>query len=146
MQFDLQKSKKWNLRPIRNIKDLLGDDVRFIIPEYQRPYSWEEDQCETLWEDILKTFDSGEDNDMPEYFLGSIVTYQEGSKKELSVIDGQQRITTFTLIFRALFEQLTSEQRKKPLKIRENYIKDCGERIWQNDIDSVHSFCFMSHI
>lgn len=125
------------------IKDLLGDDVRFIIPEYQRPYSWEEDQCETLWEDILKTFDSGEDNDMPEYFLGSIVTYQEENKKELSVIDGQQRITTFTLIFRALFEHLVSEKLSERLK---DYVKECGKRVWQNDIDKDPIFYSMSPI
>lgn len=121
------------------IKDLLGDDARFIVPAYQRPYSWEEDQCETLWEDILNTFGSGEDNNIPEYFLGSIVTYQEENKKELSIIDGQQRITTFTIIFRALFEHLASEQLSERLK---DYVKECGKRVWQNDIDRNPIFLF----
>ena len=73
----------------------------FLIPDYQRPYSWRIDECETLWEDIqnfifpngvLKNFDSAEDV----YFLGTIVTFKN-SNKETEVIDGQQRLTTLML-------------------------------------------------
>jgi uncharacterized protein with ParB-like and HNH nuclease domain len=78
----------------------------FLIPDYQRPYAWEEGQCQTLWDDIFTfafpdnncdKFDSNE-----EYFLGSIVTFEnEKTKKE--VIDGQQRLTTLMLLLRAFY-------------------------------------------
>ncbi|EAH4976232.1 DUF262 domain-containing protein [Campylobacter coli] len=70
---------------------LLSDEgVKFVIPEYQRPYRWGIDECETLWNDILEVFGDGEN--ISEYFLGSIVAYQN-DKNELEIIDGQQRIT-----------------------------------------------------
>lgn len=95
------------------IADLLNKDKqRFVIPEYQRPYRWGLDECETLWNDIIKVF--GDGKNIEEYFLGSIVTYEnkENELVVLEVIDGQQRITTFTLFFRALYESLKSENSK----------------------------------
>lgn len=56
------------------IAKLLSEDgQKFVIPEYQRPYRWGEDECETLWNDIISVF--GDGSDIEEYFLGSIVTY-----------------------------------------------------------------------
>lgn len=85
----------------------------FLIPDYQRPYAWEEAQCQTLWDDIFSfafpdnncdNFDSNE-----EYFLGSIVTFEnENHKKE--VIDGQQRLTTLMLLLRAFYEKFGKMQ------------------------------------
>ena len=85
----------------------------FLIPDYQRPYAWEEPQCQTLWDDIFSfafpdnncdNFDSNE-----EYFLGSIVTFEnENHKKE--VIDGQQRLTTLMLLLRAFYEKFGKMQ------------------------------------
>lgn len=78
----------------------------FLIPDYQRPYAWEESQCQTLWDDIFAfafpdnncdKFDSNE-----EYFLGSIVTFENENKKK-EVIDGQQRLTTLMLLLRAFY-------------------------------------------
>ena len=80
---------------------------KFLIPDYQRPYSWGKDECETLWED-LKNFafpeeeEFNEEND--EYFLGTIVTYKN-EYKENEVIDGQQRLMTLFLLFRAYYEE-----------------------------------------
>lgn len=88
----------------------------FLIPDYQRPYAWEEAQCQTLWDDIFSfafpdnncdKFDSNE-----EYFLGSIVTFEnENNKKE--VIDGQQRLTTLMLLLRAFYEKFGNMQDEK---------------------------------
>ena len=78
----------------------------FLIPDYQRPYAWEEGQCQTLWDDIFTfafpdnnsdKFDSNE-----EYFLGSIVTFENDNNKK-EVIDGQQRLTTLMLLLRAFY-------------------------------------------
>ena len=86
----------------RNIKSLFQDRKSdFLIPDYQRPYAWNEEKCETLWEDLfsfafpnnnIEKFDEDD-----EYFLGPIVTYQNDNKK-LEVIDGQQRLTSLILI------------------------------------------------
>lgn len=100
---------------------------RFVTPEYQRPYRWGKDECETLWEDILSVF--GDGNDIEEYFLGSIVAY-ENEKNQLEIIDGQQRITTLTLLFRAVYELLKTEY-----KFGEDYVKDFGKCIWDYERD-----------
>ncbi len=77
-----------------------GDKNQYIIPPYQRPYSWSEEQCRELFEDIKRAFD---DENTNEYFLGNIVTASSREdKNRLEVIDGQQRLTTLTLLIRAL--------------------------------------------
>ena len=86
------------------IKDLFSDKkADFLIPDYQRPYAWEETECKTLWEDIFSfafpnnnSEEFNSEND--EYFLGPIVTFKNTAGKT-EVIDGQQRLTTlnFTL-------------------------------------------------
>ncbi len=78
-------------------------NVRFVVPVYQRPYSWGQAQCVQLWDDILA---AGRRRTVP-HFTGSIVTIQDGSMSEqgvtpLLLIDGQQRITTIMLLLVAL--------------------------------------------
>lgn len=112
------------------ISKLLSDEgVKFIIPEYQRPYKWDIDECETLWNDILEVFGDGEN--INEYFLGSIVAYQN-DKDELEIIDGQQRITTFTLFFRAFYEHFQSEW----ANVKISYLEGFGKCVWEYDLDS----------
>lgn len=112
------------------VAELLGEDKRkFIIPEYQRPYRWEKDQCETLWNDIMRVFGDSEDDegkDIEEYFLGSIVAYGN-ENKELEIIDGQQRISTFILLFRAFYECFKTENKA------DDYFKDFGKCIWDHE-------------
>lgn len=106
------------------VKDLLESGIRFKIPEYQRPYRWEKDHCETLWNDILDVFGNGEN--IEEYFLGSVVACRDNNnKEELEIIDGQQRITTFTLLFRAFYEWWMNEGKQG------DYPKDFGKCIWK---------------
>ncbi|HIA7743886.1 GmrSD restriction endonuclease domain-containing protein [Campylobacter coli] len=79
---------------------------------------------ETLWNDILEVFGDGEN--ISEYFLGSIVAYQN-DKNELEIIDGQQRITTFTLFFRAFYEHFQSER----ANVKTSYLEGFGKCIWE---------------
>ena len=84
--------------------DFLKKSTQFIIPIYQRTYSWTKSECEQLWMDILKT---GKEENIPAHFIGSIVyiekgLYQVSSQPTLLVIDGQQRLTTVSLIIEAL--------------------------------------------
>ena len=117
----------------KSIYALLSDrKADYIIPDYQRPYAWDEDSCQTLWDDIFSfaipdndatKFDSND-----EYFLGSIVTF-ENDKKQQEVIDGQQRLTTFMLLLRAFYDRFT--------KMQDQGSKDFSERIasciWKTD-------------
>ena len=88
----------------RKILGLMSEmNVRFVVPVYQRPYSWDTDQCAQLLRDIVAC---GKRKGSP-HFTGSIVTIQDGSLSEqgvvpLLLIDGQQRITTITLLVIAL--------------------------------------------
>ena len=79
---------------------------RFIIPVYQRPYSWDEEQCVQLWEDILEV---GRREGPATHFTGSVVWVQQGVMSAAGItpvliIDGQQRVTTVTLLVIALAE------------------------------------------
>jgi len=84
--------------------DFLKKSPQFVIPIYQRTYSWTERECRQLWGDILRT---GSNDAVAAHFVGSIVyiekgLYQVSSQSPLLVIDGQQRLTTVMLILEAL--------------------------------------------
>lgn len=105
----------------------------FLIPDYQRPYAWGENECQTLWDDIF-TFafpDNNSDNfnsTTDEYFLGPIVTFKNSNGK-LEVIDGQQRLTTLMLLLRAFYAKLLKMEDANSVKTRET-IERC---IWKTD-------------
>ena len=91
-----------------NLLEFLRKSTQFIIPIYQRTYSWTEPQCRQLWNDILR---AGNDENIPAHFIGSIVyimkgLFQVARQSPLQVIDGQQRLTTVSLIIEALARQL----------------------------------------
>ncbi len=88
--------------------EFLKKSPQFVIPIYQRTYSWTERECRQLWDDILRT---GGNHAISAHFVGSIVyiekgLYQVSSQSPLLVIDGQQRLTTVMLILEALARQL----------------------------------------
>ncbi|EKE94637.1 DUF262 and DUF1524 domain-containing protein [Helicobacter pylori] len=81
---------------------------QFVIPIYQRLYSWGKEQCEQLWDDIIKI---GGNDKMNGHFIGSIlyVRVDDTHSSPLLIIDGQQRLTTITLLFIALRDYLNDE-------------------------------------
>lgn len=82
----------------KNILKIFKIDEHYIIPEYQRPYSWEYEHCFKLYNDLIEGFNSSED-----YFIGNlIIAKSENDNYELDVIDGQQRLTTIFLMIRIL--------------------------------------------
>ena len=86
----------------------LKKSPQFIIPIYQRTYSWEEAQCQQLWDDIMR---AGRREDINAHFVGSVVYIEKGlyhvsDQSPLLVIDGQQRLTTVSLILEALARRL----------------------------------------
>ena len=95
--------------------DLLGflkKSTQFVIPIYQRNYSWTDKECKQLWDDILR---AGSDDAIEVHFIGSVVYIEEGLSQVSHhsphlVIDGQQRLTTVTLLLTALAEALGDEE------------------------------------
>ncbi|GHR61628.1 hypothetical protein VN1266_11620 [Helicobacter pylori] len=91
---------------------------QLVIPIYQRLYSWEKEQCKQLWDDIIEI---GGNDKMDGHFIGSILYVLDGithSNNVLLIIDGQQRLTTITLLLTALRNHL-SDKRKE---IEDHYL------------------------
>lgn len=92
-----------------SLKKLFSDEFFFVIPEYQRPYSWEKENCEQLFDDI---YESNRDN---EYFLGTIILQEIesiGTGKKYAIIDGQQRIITLQILLACLRDRVIDTQFK----------------------------------
>lgn len=134
---------------------LLKASSQFIVPIYQRLYSWQEAECSQLWDDILR---AGTMSELGSHFTGSIVYVSKDKATNTSaepdlIIDGQQRVTTVTLILAALADRLEQlpqgEQEPRdgfsPRKIRNRYLlndDEDGERrfkliLSQNDKDAL---------
>ncbi|MGN8512296.1 GmrSD restriction endonuclease domain-containing protein [Helicobacter pylori] len=88
---------------------------QFVIPIYQRLYSWKKEQCEQLWDDIIKIGGNYKANG---HFIGSILYVLDGNtpSSPLLIIDGQQRLTTITLLFIALRNHLSDEVKRKEIE------------------------------
>lgn len=117
----------------QNVLELLstGRSKPFIIPEYQRPYMWTDEQVETLFEDVWEfatTIGGLKRNGT--YFLGSIVSYEEDG--EQLIIDGQQRITSLFLLLRAIYTKLINGDDAQT-DAAQNFIKKIEPAIWRTD-------------
>ncbi|MGL5940436.1 MAG: DUF262 domain-containing protein [Waterburya sp.] len=93
------------------IKKVLSDDFVFNIPNYQRPYAWTTEQTEQLLTDLIDALgDESTDIDkLPPYFLGNVVLIKPIGKSESEVVDGQQRLTTLTILFAVLRRLLKTD-------------------------------------
>lgn len=104
---------------------------QFIIPIYQRLYSWKKEQCEQLWDDIIKI---GGNDKMNGHFIGSIlyVRVDATHSSPLLIIDGQQRLTTIMLLFIALRNHLNDEdeflEKFSRQKIQNRYLINSDEK------------------
>ncbi|WP_107838312.1 DUF262 and DUF1524 domain-containing protein [Metasolibacillus meyeri] len=92
-----------------NFLKFLSGMKQFLIPIYQRKYSWQDEQCEQLWHDIMQAADNSTG-----HFVGSVVyiereIYTVSAIPQLLVIDGQQRLTTISLLLMALSKRLSTE-------------------------------------
>lgn len=97
-----EKYMRGDAKPL--LKFLDGSENRFIIPVYQRNYDWGKKQCERLYDDLIQIIKKNRSG----HFFGSIVTcsLHGGGKSDYLVIDGQQRITTISLLFSAMVNLL----------------------------------------
>jgi uncharacterized protein with ParB-like and HNH nuclease domain len=106
----------------KTINSIFERDVKYLIPAYQRPYSWENlgkndrnNQINNMWDDFYTLFVSGENT---EYFFGSIVVYKED--ESFNVVDGQQRLTSLLLLFSAMKCFLTLSKQNRLDEEKEN--------------------------
>ena len=113
------------------------EDIRTIfsreyqIPMFQREYSWEQEQCETLWDDLIDFHNEKDKKD--KYFLGNIVVHPIDESEKFSVIDGQQRLTTLLLLIRALFDNAgTVKALEECLKIKDKLSSELTDNIRLN--------------
>ena len=95
-----------------NLLKFIRKSPQFVIPIYQRNYSWTEAQCKQLWIDLMR---AGRDDKIKAHFIGSIVYVERAlgsvtSQESLLVIDGQQRLTTCTLLIAALAKHFQDNQ------------------------------------
>lgn len=108
-----------------------GSDKRFIIPVYQRNYDWKLENCKQLYDDLVKIIVK----DRKAHFFGSIVSvHSDGEYNEFLIIDGQQRLTTISLLMLAMYNAMKQgfvvpEQANLPEKIYKTYLID----EWQED-------------
>ena len=119
----------------QNVEMFLGSGKSkpFVIPEYQRPYAWTEEQVETLFEDLWEfTTISGGAERESSYFLGSVVSY-ENENGEQEIIDGQQRITSLFLLLRAIYTKLVATPESERTAEANNFIGKIEPTIWRTD-------------
>ena len=109
------------------VKFMEGSDKRFVIPVYQRSYSWKEENCKQLFNDLVGVIRSGRRN----HFFGSIVSSYDpdGDNEEYLIIDGQQRLTTVSLLFLAMVNliregKIVPEDSDLESKIYKKYLID----------------------
>lgn len=107
------------------LKFLDGSDNRYIIPVYQRNYDWKPKQCEQLFNDLVQIIKK----DRKSHFFGSIVTSSanKGGKSDYLIIDGQQRITTISILFTAMVNLMKSglceaDDKRLAEKLKRNFL------------------------
>ena len=112
------------------LQELLGGPKQYLVPLYQRPYAWEVKQRNRLWADILELAESRRTNSSATHFMGSLVLSTGAivpSGVEFLVVDGQQRLTTLSILLCALRDYLRQHQTEQPMlaeSIHEQYIAD----------------------
>ena len=109
------------------IKYMDGASKRFIIPVYQRNYDWKMEHCKQLYDDLVKVIRQNRKS----HFFGSIVSVQSetGTMEEFLIIDGQQRLTTISLLLLAIYHllcsgKMVSHDRQLTDKILKKYLID----------------------
>lgn len=91
----------------KSVNEIFSPNKKYIVPRFQREYSWENEEVEEFWNDIvyqIKIINNQIKNE--EYFVGCIVLVGEDSKPEYLIVDGQQRLTTLTILLKAIIDRL----------------------------------------
>ena len=102
---------------------IFGSDFEYHIPAYQRPYAWTSEETGTLFDDLFEFFQT---ESVDNYFLGSIVLIKDDTDRHADVIDGQQRLTTLSILFSVLTDCFTTESRKSACR---KYLQEAGDEL-----------------
>ena len=97
----------------RKLLDIFNDHYQFTVPLYQRPYSWTPEEADELLSDLQDAMEYGAKDS--EYFLGSIVLVKRVGQPEAEIIDGQQRLTTLTILLATLRDLTENDKNKAEL-------------------------------
>lgn len=97
------KASEWAL------VDVFCDNFRFAVPPYQRPYAWTIEESGELLDDLLLALGEGSPKDASPYFLGSIVLIKDPERPDADIVDGQQRLTTLTILICVLRDRLAQD-------------------------------------
>lgn len=103
-----------NIQKVHLLNLLNTGTNQYIIPFFQRPYVWLEEDCETLYEDVIETAKANITNPLKEHFIGTIITKNSANSSQMTakydLVDGQQRMTTFSLLIKALANNVDLNQ------------------------------------
>ena len=102
------------------LSKIFSSDFEYHIPGYQRPYAWTEDETGTLFDDLYGFFQT---ENTENFFLGSIVLIKDEQNRYADVIDGQQRLTTLSILFAVLADTFDNEDYKMDCK---KYLQEKG--------------------
>ncbi|NEO75706.1 DUF262 domain-containing HNH endonuclease family protein [Moorena sp. SIO4G3] len=91
----------------KTIDELFSVNKKYIVPRFQREYSWSTEQVTELWEDIISNIQITDNHEFhhEEHFIGALVLVGDDKSKQLNIVDGQQRLTTLTIFLSALCER-----------------------------------------
>jgi uncharacterized protein with ParB-like and HNH nuclease domain len=109
----------------KTISDLFSVKKKYVVPRFQREYSWTKEQVSELWDDIISNINivSGESFIHEEYFIGSLVLVGDDKSILLQIVDGQQRLTTLTILLSALCQRFIEIKKENvATAIYENFI------------------------
>lgn len=104
------------------LSEIFSSNFEYHIPQYQRPYAWTEEEASILFDDLYEFFKNEEEDN---YFLGSMVLIKQDRIPLSEVIDGQQRLTTLTILLAVIADALSGERRSDC----EVYLKEKGNAI-----------------
>jgi uncharacterized protein with ParB-like and HNH nuclease domain len=108
-----------------------GGDIHYVLPHFQREYSWEEAEWKTLLDDATAIYDEYDQDREPEHFLGALVVINDGTRNGVipafKLVDGQQRLTTISLLFCALRDLLGDSNLSLSKKIQKRLVNSDEE-------------------
>lgn len=102
---------------------IFSSDFEYHVPAYQRPYAWTEEETGTLFDDLFEFYQTEQ---IDNYFLGSIVLIKDDLNRHADVIDGQQRLTTLSIMLSVMADCFKTESRKTACK---GYLQEEGKEL-----------------
>jgi len=125
----------------QSIAEVLSSNAPYVVPLFQREYSWEKDKVETFWDDLFLNHEkTGMDPRNPEneYYFGAMVFLNESGQREITLVDGQQRlatITTFLCVIRDILHKLANEDIDNEIKFKATRVENFVSSYIQESTD-----------